>query len=163
MELLTADGPNLPAITQWGLFGGGGAAVTADNVVAFELKKNWYLADYPVEGGGFESYDKVAVPYDVRLRFSAGYSAGNRAALLNSIDRIAGDLNLYDAVTPEKTYPNVNVTHYDFRRTADRGAGLIQLDVWLLEVRSGSSSVFGSGAQGASASSASFGGNVQAK
>ncbi len=121
---------------EWGIFTRGGkAVVTADNVVSFEYKQEFSIADYPVEEGAFESYDKVQTPYDVRLRFSSGGSFNNRQALINSIQTIAGDLKLYDAVTPEKTYTKVNVAHQDYGRTAQNGAGLLMIDVWLTQIR----------------------------
>ena len=119
----------------WGLYSGGAPVIIADTVMAFDHKQEWSLSDYPVERGAFETYDKVSLPFDVRLRFVAGDTAANRAALLNSLAAVAGTTELFDAVTPEATYSNVNITHYDHRRTARNGLGLLQVDVWCLEVR----------------------------
>ena len=136
IALLTADtyvgSANSP---QWGIFQNGIPVVTADNVVSQEFKSEFILADFPVEGGSFESYDKVYIPYDVRFRFSAGGSQANRTALLQSIAAIAGNLQLYDAVSPEAIYLHANIKHYDYRRTSEHGVGLIIVDVWLSEVR----------------------------
>jgi hypothetical protein len=70
---------------QWGIFQNGVPIVTADTVSSFEYKQEWALSDFPVEQGGFASYDKVHIPYDVRFRFVSGGSEANRAALLSSI------------------------------------------------------------------------------
>ena len=125
---------------QWGIFKGGSSVVTATNVVSVDYKKESVLSNYPIEGGGFESYDKVAVPYEARVRFSAGGSQSNRAALIASVAAIDGDLKFYDVVTPEKVYSSCNVTHQDLKRTATNGVGLVQIDVWLTEVRVNSTS-----------------------
>lgn len=119
----------------WGLFSGGAPVIIADTVTSFDHKKEWSLSDYPVERGAFETYDKVELPFDVRLRFVAGDSVANRAALLNSLAAVAGTTELFDAVTPEAVYPSVSITHYDHRRTARNGLGLLQVDVWCLQVR----------------------------
>ncbi len=142
IELLNEDLVSLtPSVSpQWGIFLNGAPVVTADSVVDFTLKKEFALSDYPVEEGAFETYDKVIIPFDCRLRFSAGGSLANRQSLLDSIDAISGDLNFYDAVTPEVVYPSCNVVHYDYRRTSRNGVGLIIVDVWLLQVRVGTSS-----------------------
>jgi hypothetical protein len=135
--LLTADtvaGFAGFGVQQWGIFLGGSPVVTADSVVSFEYKAEWTISDYPVEQGAFQSYDKVYVPFDVRITFTAGGSLSNRQSLLDSIAAIAGDLNLYDAVTPEATYSSVNVTHYDYKRTATNGLGLMQVTVWCEQV-----------------------------
>lgn len=120
---------------QWGIFQNGVPVITADSVVSMEYRQEWLISDFPLELGAFESYDKVYSPYLVRFRFSAGGSEANRAALLASVAAIAGDLNLYDAASPEAIYLDCNVTHYDYRRTAINGVGLLVVDVWLEEVR----------------------------
>lgn len=121
---------------QWGIFAQSGkTVVTADAVKGFEYKQDWSLADYPIEDGGFETYDKVQTPFSVRVQFISGGSFSNRQALINSVKAIAADLNLYDVVTPEATYMSCNVMHYDYKRTATNGAGLIEVDVWLQEIR----------------------------
>jgi hypothetical protein len=120
---------------QWGIFSGGSSVIAADSVASLEYKQDWAICDYPVERGAFETYNKVQVPFMSRVRFMAGGAEGNRAALLSSIAAIAGDFNLYDVATPETTYINVNVSHYDYHRTATNGVGLLVVDVWLQEVR----------------------------
>jgi hypothetical protein len=145
IELLSADTISINGPSQWGIFSDGTAVVTADSVADFTFKKEFALSDYLVEEGAFETYDKVMIPFDCRIRFAAGGSSSNRQALLDSIDAISGDLNLYDAVTPEATYTSCNVTHYDYRRTSTNGVGLIIVDVWLLQVRVVSGSGTGTG------------------
>jgi hypothetical protein len=127
---------------QWGIFKGGLPIVVADNVIAVDYRQDWILADYPIEEGGFETYDKVQTPFDFRVRFSSGGSEANRQALLDSISAIADTLDLFDIVTPEVIYQNVNVRHYDYRRTAVNGVGLLTVDVYLLEIRSEVSTSF---------------------
>src|SRR5262249_51706443 len=102
----------------------------------------WAIANYPVEKGAFESYDKVQTPYEVRVRFASGGSIPNRQALLNSIAAIAGDLNLYDVVTPEAIYTSANIAHYDYNREAARGLGLMVIDVLFQQVRVSSTQTF---------------------
>lgn len=146
---------------EWGVFNRNGKSViTADNVVSFEYKQEWTLSDYPIEKGGFESYDKVQTPFDARVRFGAGGSLSNRKKLLDSIAAIAGDLKLYDVITPEKSYTSVNIMHYDLARTAQNGAGFIIVDVWLMEVRVDADIDFSSTQQPSGAPTSS-GGQVQ--
>jgi len=138
IDLLTADVVSLFAGAfgpQWGLFLDGAPVVVADNVVAVDYKQEWVIADYPLEEGAFETYDKVQTPFSFRLSFSAGGSEGDRQALLDSIDAIAGTTDLYDAVTPEAVYENVNVANYSYRRTATNGVGLITVDVMCVQIR----------------------------
>jgi len=137
VTLLTADTAGSLAsfgAPQWGLFLNGALVVSADSVVAFEFKQEYAISDYQVEEGAFESYNKVQIPFDVRLTFTAGGSLANREGLLNSIAAIIGDLNFYTAMTPEVAYPSVNLVHWDYKRTATNGLGLMQVNVWCEQV-----------------------------
>lgn len=120
---------------QWGIYLGGVPVVVADTVTAFDYKAEEVVADYPLERGSFESYDKVDRPWEARFQFVAGGSEANRSALLASADAVLGTLELYDVVTPEIVYRRGNVTRYDYRRTTANGVGLIVVDVMLQEVR----------------------------
>lgn len=137
--LLVADAISLPLgiEPQWGIFdSSGNPVVIADNVVSFEYKQDFAISNYPVEQGQFSSYNKTQRPFQVRFRFSSGGSLADREALLNSVQAIIGDTNLYTAASPEAIYSNVNATHQEYRRTASNGAGLISIDVWFEQVRS---------------------------
>jgi hypothetical protein len=120
---------------RWGVFRGGQSVAIFDSFIGIDYRQGWTLADFPLEQGAFESYDKVALPFDVRVKFAAGGSLQNREALLQSVASISKTLDLYDVVTPEVVYTSVNVQHYDYRRTATNGNGLITIELWLLEVR----------------------------
>jgi hypothetical protein len=137
IELLTGDTASYFSSQfgpQWGLFLDGEPAIVADSVISFEYRQEWSISDYAVEEGGFQSYNKVTLPFDCRFRFSAGGSESDRQALLDSVAAIAGTTTVYDAVTPEETYSSVCVSHYDYKRTATNGVGLIQVDVWAIQI-----------------------------
>jgi len=137
-NVLTADTATFPinqTQPQWGIFQDGQPVVLADNVASFEYKQAWTISDYPVEQGGFESYDKVNSPFDVRLRFSRGGSEQDREEFLASIEDIAGTTDLYDVVTPERTYSSVNINNYAYSRTALNGVGLMVVEIWGQEIR----------------------------
>lgn len=126
---------------QWGLFDEDGTPVIeADSVTRVEYRRDWNVADFPIEEGGFEAYDKVANPFMARVTFVAGGSQANRERFLASIEEIAGDLEKYTLVTPEVSYANVNITHYDYARTASQGVGLMSVVVWVQEIREGAES-----------------------
>jgi hypothetical protein len=144
----------------WGIFLGGISIINADSVVTFEYRQDLSVSDYPVEEGAFETYDKVETPFEARFRFSAGGSEADRFALLQSIADIIDDVTLLDVVTPEQVYPNVTLFHYDYRRTATNGVGLLQVDVWCREVRVTTTTGF-SNTQSPGGANPQGGGNVQ--
>lgn len=145
---------------QWGIFQDGTSVVAADNVLGVEYRQDWTIADYPIEQGGFQSYDKVNTPFDVRVTYSCGGSTDHRTAFLQSIADIAGSIDLYDAVTPEQVYENVNVLHYDYNRTATNGLGLMTVRIYLQEIRQSAQAAF-SNTQAASGSGTQDDGTVQ--
>lgn len=144
---------------QWGIFDQANRPViTGDTVLGVDFRKEWRVSDYPIEEGGFASYNKVRTPFDIRVRFaysgkgsilSAITSGGvlgqiaagrnpslaNRTAFLQSLDAAAGSLSLFNVVTPEFTYAGCNIVHYDYRREARHGATMLIVDVWLNEIR----------------------------
>lgn len=145
VQLLVSDALSLFSgldSPSWGLFLDGVPVVTAESVVSFDFKKGARISSFPVENGGFESYNKVQQPYDVRLRFATGGTEADRQALLESVAAAIRSLSLMDAVSPEAVYPNVNPVHYDYRRTHVNGVGLLQVDVFCEEVRVRAASTF---------------------
>ncbi len=137
-ELLSGDSvtvtgySNLP---KWGLLLKGKPAIDADSIVNFEYKKDWTIADYQIEEGGFASYDKVAMPYDARMTFARGGSEDDRAEFIAQVEAVVETLELYQIVTPETSYQNANAAHYDYRRTNINGVGLIQANIYFVEIR----------------------------
>ena len=63
---------------QWGIFLDGVPAFDYNSIVDFDFKQDWPISDYQVEDGGFQSYDKVQLPFDVRVRVSSGGSEFER-------------------------------------------------------------------------------------
>lgn len=142
---------------QWGIFLDGEAVIDFDNFVSFDLRQDLPVSDYPVEEGAFQSYDKVQLPTDIRVRLSAGGSESNRQNFLASIDDVMNTVDLYDIVTPEQTYVSYNFTHRDLHRGATNGAGLISVDLHLREIRVTSTATFSNTQQPPDASQENIG------
>lgn len=162
-DLLDADGvAALGALIgpQWGVFLDGFPVIVAESCVAFDYKQTASISNYPVERGAFESYNKVRVPYDARVRFGSGGSAAARQALLSSIAAVINDLNLYDVVTPDAIYQSANLIAYSYRQTHREGVGLLLVDVLLEQVRVTTDADF-TQTQSPSGASPVSGGNVQ--
>lgn len=121
---------------QWGIFTGEGApAITGRSVLSFEYAKDQRISDFPIEKGEFRSYNKVDTPADCKIAFVTGDTENSRSDFLLRIEPQLKTLDLFTVVTPDKSYINMNIVHYDYRRTAGQGAKLMVIDVWLREVR----------------------------
>jgi len=127
---------------QWGIFQDGEMVLNPDNIISVAYKQDWTMADFNIEEGGFDTYDKVDTPFTNRVRMSSGGSQANRQALLDEIDAIAGNLELYDVVTPERVWSNVNFQGYELVRTSNNGAGMIIIDIVLNEIREDAGTTF---------------------
>ena len=135
LSLLTADIDGLisPNDSVWGIFQGGAPVVAFESVVAVDYRREFAISDYPVEQGAFESYDKVKLP-SATSTCAALRAASPRNELLTSIDAIIATTQLVDFVTPDAVYTSLTLSHEDYSRTAQRGLGLLQVEVWGLEV-----------------------------
>lgn len=128
---------------SWGIFSKNGLPVlTGDSVISVDLRKEYHIADFPVEEGGFASYNKVSKPGDIRLTFTVGGSTEARSQFLKTVDSMASSLELFTVVTPEVVYPTMNVVHYDYGRSQRSGVSLLTVTVFCNEVRIAATSVF---------------------
>lgn len=127
----------------WGIFLFGiPVLAAADSFVAFETKSDYSVPDYPVEQGSFQSYNKVALPREIRVTACCGGSEVRRQVFIDSIDLLIPNTFLYDVVTPERAYLNYNFTHSDMTRQAQRGVGLVTVNLYLTEIRQSAIAAF---------------------
>lgn len=122
--------------TTWGVFDSAGNTVAiADSVLSLDYANSSRVSNYPVEAGAFASYNKVANPYDVRVRLARGGTEAERSAFIKALDYAANSLNLYVIVTPEATYKDANIESFDYRRENTNGANIILAELRIVEIR----------------------------
>lgn len=122
---------------QWGLFTlDGKIALQPDSIVSLEFSREWRIPDYPVEQGSFQSYNKVILPSDTRIRMTKGGSDSDRYHFLAQLSALARSLTLLNVSMPEgKMIQSVNINHFNLSRTSTNGVSLLTVDVALKEVR----------------------------
>ena len=126
----------MATVPQWGVFDSNNKPIAVwDNFLGIEYLGASHIADHPVEKGAFASYNKVGLPYAVRVRVSCGESNAKRTNFLASLEKARKSLDLYSVVTPDAVYQNANIEALDYRRTQDGGAGLIVSELTLREIR----------------------------
>lgn len=124
------------AQNQWGIYTSGGAkALEADSIMAIGFDAESRIADFPIEEGNFESYDKVALPFNARVIMTKGGSVSDRRDFQAKLEEIRADLNLYSVITPERTYLNANITRVSFDRSREQGSNLLTVEIVLQEIR----------------------------
>lgn len=141
--------------TQWGIFDSNGNALGDPAIFtgltgavlesvgigsvlstgSVEYGKELQVSDFPVERGGFASYNKVERPANPVVTMCLDANESDRTSFFNSIDAAAKSTNLYNVVTPEIVYTNYTISSYNYQRRAAKGATLIIMEIHLIEVR----------------------------
>ncbi len=142
--------------------------VVPDSFLELSYRNEYDVSDFPVQDGAFASYNKVSNPFETTLRMSKGGNVDARKKFLESIENIIGTLDLYDIVTPERSYLNVNLVRFELSRRGAGGAYFFsEVDLSFREIRQVSSvytttAVVTQDAQDPSAASVTNTGSVQA-
>lgn len=120
---------------QWGIFSDGKPVLKPDSVASEEVRREWQVSQAPVEQGGFQTYNKVALPIEIRVRMTKGGTDTERAEFLAAVDAIASGTGTYDVVAPDGTYTGMAFNRYGFRRSGHSGVGLLTVETGLIEIR----------------------------
>lgn len=131
-------------LVTWGIYktNGGPSALNFDSMVAVEPRQEFRISDYPIEAGGFESYNKVATPAELRVTVTRGGSDGSRDNFLTRIDAMIASTDLFDVVTPDSAFRGYSLVSKDYRRTAEAGATLLSVELNFEEIRQTAASAF---------------------
>lgn len=143
---LTKDADEIDrlAASQWGIFFQGRNVLLPDNIVSASATSEYRIADFPIEKGQFESFNKVALPRQNRVVMSKGGSLSERQDFLYRLKSIEGDLRAYDILTPERVYLSANIERVTLDRDAGKGATLLTVEVVLREIRQTATVAFSS-------------------
>jgi hypothetical protein len=107
--------------------------VATDSV---EYTKEMNVSEFPIEGGGFESYNKVEKSANSRVTIIVSGSETDRTKALNLVDAATKSMTGYSIVTPEITYKNYSIIGYNYSRSGGSGATMLKIELTLKEERS---------------------------
>lgn len=125
-----------PANQVWGIFTNEGKQVLfPDSFLAIDKRENWRVSDYPIEGGGFSSYNKVATPYGSVITLAKGGSQDERNEFRKTLTQLCASLDLFKIITPDDIFLNANIEAVGYARRADQGANVIIVDITFREIR----------------------------
>lgn len=100
-----------------------------------EYTKETRVSDFPIEGGGFASYNKVEMAAAPIVTLCLSGSEGDRRSFLEAIDAACKSTDLYSVATPEVTYANYSIERYNYQRRSSKGATLLIVEIALKEIR----------------------------
>ena len=120
----------------WGVFdASGNAVVTPDSVLEFGHRNDSEIPTFPVAPNSFSDYNKVILPFEVTLRFRKTGTVEDRTAFLLAIDGLYHSLDLYVVLTPERSYVNANLQHYEVQRRGPGGAYILtEVDLFFVQI-----------------------------
>jgi hypothetical protein len=124
----------------WGILYGtnsdvkGTFALQPDSFVKFEYKETHKIPNYPVEQGSFQSYNKVTLPYEIKLIVTKN-GISNIGPFINQILVLLNSTKLLSIVTPDQVYNSANLVNFDYRKDARNGAVLLIAELTFQEVR----------------------------
>ena len=100
-----------------------------------DYAKETRVSDFPVEQGGFASYNKAEMPAAPLVTLCMSGSESDRTKFLDAIDKACKSTDLYSVATPEVTYIGYTIESYRYSRHSARGATLMTVEISLKEVR----------------------------
>lgn len=120
----------------WGLYDQDGQpAVVFDTFMGVRFRGGGRISSFPLEQGGFTSFNKVDSPYDAAIRLAHSGDLASRGVILAVLERIASSTDLYSVVTPEIVYASANLVNYSYSRDSRNGSSLLIVELQLEEVR----------------------------
>lgn len=120
----------------WGIYDQNGQkALEPDTMLDLDFRNESFISNFPTQNAGFCSYNKVHTPYNATIIMSKGGSEVDRINFLDKLSTIADDTKLYNVVMPEKSYLNCNITMHGFRRSTEEGAGMLTVEIGLVEIQ----------------------------
>ncbi len=121
---------------RWGVYGKDGRQVLVfETFVSIKFNQGSQISSFPVEQGGFSSFNKVDTPYEATIKLAHAGDQASRDVMLSALKRIVGSTELYAVATPEIVYPSANLVKYEYSRGDRNGSNLLLVDLTLREVR----------------------------
>lgn len=121
---------------KWAILNSAGVAVVIpDTFMDFSYKSRFNVTKAYVQNGAFASYNKIREPWDIVVRMRKSGTLQDRKVFLDSIEAISGDTNFYTILTPERSYPSLNVSDNEVTRRGTNGAFLLaEVDVFFTQI-----------------------------
>jgi len=105
------------------------------STLSFEVKKETKISDFPIEEGGFASYNKVQMPNSPVITLIFSGSEAERMSFINDIDYACKSTELFSIITPEATYINHSIESFNYSKSNSGGGGWLQVEIFLKEIR----------------------------
>lgn len=110
--------------------------IVPDNFARLDYQQEWDVGTMPAQKGAFANYNKVASPYQLKLRMTKGGTLKDRQEFLATLETISASLDLYKILTPERVYQPTNIFGFRVVREGARGAYYFaEVEISFMEIR----------------------------
>ena len=133
-----------PLLQQWGIYdlagnpvvstvGPGGMPGNIDSFLELKYSNNAKVSNFPVEKGQFATYNKTGTPYSPKVAVAVA-GQGRMQTLMELVENELDTINLYNLITPERTYTSVTLEKYEYTRSAKGGKNLLHVMLTFVQV-----------------------------
>ncbi|MDR2077027.1 MAG: hypothetical protein LBP61_08905 [Desulfovibrio sp.] len=113
----------------------GETAVDFTSFLDIDIRSEGRALSYPVELGGFAAYNKTESPLEIRVALAAQGSESDFARILLQLEDYKREAVRLVVVTPSALHPGMTLKGYSYKRGRDAGAGLLAVELNLVEAR----------------------------
>lgn len=113
----------------------GASAVTFTSFLGIDFRSEGQALSYPIEDGGFANYNKVDSPLEIRVTLATQGDDADFEHILNKLDEYAHNAVTLSISTPSALYEGMTLETYSYRRNRESGAGMLTVELTLVEVR----------------------------
>ena len=129
---------------QWGIFDENGNSFTGlgqsfigaiQSVETLGYNKSTMVSDFPVENGGFASYNKVEMPGLIAVTLSITGGSSDRTQFITEIERAINETSLFTVTTPEIQYLDYTIERYNYIRTSRKNVTMLSVELFMKQIR----------------------------
>jgi hypothetical protein len=129
---------------QWGIFNAEGEPFTGlglnflgatQSTQDITYNKIMNISNFPIQQGGFASYNKVELPGIASVTLNLSGSLSDRTQFINQIDAATRSTQLLSVITPEVQYINQSIERYSYTRSGNNNVSMLSVTLFMKEIR----------------------------
>lgn len=113
----------------------GSTAVDFDVFLEMEFVNQNQVAVEPIEQGSFADYNKHDSPKELTVTLACTKTYPEQQPVLEALDKLAASVQKISLITPSSEYKSLNLEGYGYARKEDSGAGMLVVELKLIEIR----------------------------
>jgi len=123
--------------SKWAILDDSGRTVLQpDTYTDFQIRSEAIIPNYPVEQGGFSSYNQVDKPYNIKITaVVTGSGDLSRGQFVQSVIDLKESLNLSTIVTPDAVFSDAKLISYGWSQRSNHGLTMLMVELIFQEVR----------------------------